>query len=317
MTNATLAPAAFVDDVAQSPEPIKRRRGRATQNRGLVLFALPSVIWYLIFTLGPLFAMFYLAFFDWRGLAAKPKFSGLDNFVKLFNDERIPTAFINTGIHMLGTLPFMMVASFMLGYFLNLKLPGHRILRVIMFIPALISLASLGTMFAAVLGPTGLVNSVLDQLGLTDISTAWFANPATAMGSLIFVTIWSGTGFNAILFSARLSSVDEEIYNAAELDGANHWQKMWRVAFPIAIDYFGVLTMLQYLWTLFGSAGLILILTKGGPGQVTSTLSWLVYRFAFNDQSPPIGYSQTIGIILFVLGVIGLLVIRRVFRQRY
>ena len=225
--------------------------------------------------------------------------------------------FGNTAIHMFISLPIMMIVSFMIGYFLNLKLPGHRVLRVIMFIPALISLASLGTMFAAVLGPIGLVNSVLDQVGLQDISTAWLANPRTAMGSLIFVTIWSGTGFNAILFSARLSSIDEDVYAAAELDGANHWQKMWRIAFPIAIDYFGVITMLQYLWTLFGSAGLILILTKGGPGQVTSTLSWLVYRFAFNDQSPPIGYSQTIGIILFVLGVIGLLAIRRVFRQRY
>jgi multiple sugar transport system permease protein len=312
--------------VATAPQTVTReitdppaapRRRRRTGNRGLVLFALPSVVWYLIFTIGPLFAMFYFAFFDWRGLAGKPKFAGFDNFVKLAGDERIAIAFANTGIHLFASLPIMMVVSFMIGYFLNLKLPGHRILRVIMFIPALISIASLGVMFAAVLGPTGLINSVLDQVGLQDVSTAWLANKNTAMASIIAVTIWSGMGFNAILFSARLSSIDDEIYNAAELDGASHWTKMWRIAFPISIDYFGVLTMLQYLWNLFGSAGLILILTKGGPGQATSTLSWLVYRFAFNDQSPPIGYSQTVGLILFVLGVIGLLIIRRVFRQRY
>lgn len=316
MTHVTTAPAPVVDDLVPVP-PARRRRSLSSDRRGLAFFALPSVVWYLIFTLGPLFAMFYLAFFDWRGLAGKPRFAGIDNFIKLFGDERIGIAFANTGIHMVATLPFMMVVSFMIGYFLNLKLPGHRILRVIMFIPALISIASLGVMFAAVLGPTGLVNSVLDGVGLADVSTAWLANSSTAMASVVLVTIWSGMGFNAILFSARLASIDEEIYQAAELDGASHWTKMWRIAFPIAIDYFGVLTMLQYLWTLFGSAGLILILTKGGPGQATSTLSWLVFRFAFNDQSPPIGYSQTIGLILFVLGVIGLLVIRRVFRQRY
>jgi len=211
----------------------------------------------------------------------------------------------------------MMVVSFMIGYFLNLKLRGHRVLRVIMFIPALISLSALGVMFFAIFGPEGLINSVLDAVGLESLTRAWLASPDTAMPAIIAVTIWSGMGFNAILFAARLSAIDEEIYNAAELDGANHWTKMWRIAFPIAIDYFGVLTMLQYLWTLFGSAGLILILTKGGPGEATSTLSWLVFRFAFNDQSPPIGYSQTIGLLLFVLGVIGLLVIRRVFRQRF
>ena len=71
----------------------------------------------------------------------------------------------------------------------------------------------------------------------------------------------------------------------------------------------------KYLWTLFGSAGLILILTQGGPGRATETLSWLVFRFGYNDSQ--VGYSQTIGILLFVLGVIGLLLIRRVFRARY
>ena len=175
-----------------------------------------------------------------------------------------------------------MVGSFMLGYFLNLKLPGHRMLRVIMFIPALISLSALGMLFVAVLGPTGLVNSVLDQIGLgrradrvarrPDVGDA-VADRASRSGP--------ASGFTAILFAARLSAIDDEIYAAAELDGANHWQKMWQVAFPIVRDYFGVLTMLQYLWTLFGSAGLVLLLTRGGPGEATSTLSWLVYRFGF------------------------------------
>jgi multiple sugar transport system permease protein len=90
---------------------------------------------------------------------------------------------------------------------------------------------------------------------------------------------------------------------------------MWRVAYPIAKEYFGVLTMLQYLWTLFGSAGLVLLLTRGGPGEATSTLSWLVYRFGFRANE--VGYSQTIGLVLFVLGIVGLIVIRRAFRARY
>ena len=84
---------------------------------------------------------------------------------------------------------------------------------------------------------------------------------------------------------------------------------------PIALDYFGVLTMLQYLWTLFGSAGLVLILTQGGPGKATATLSWLVFRFGFRQSQ--VGYSQAIGIVLFVLGIVGLVIIRRVFRARY
>jgi multiple sugar transport system permease protein len=165
------------------------------RDRGLILLALPSLVWYLIFTIGPLVAMFVVAFMDWEGLAAPASFNGLDNFEKLIGDERVYTALRNTAVHLFVSLPVIMVGSFMLGYFLNLKLPGHRLLRVIMFIPALISLSALGMLFVAVLGPTGLINSALDQIGLGSRATAWLADPTWAMPSLIAVTIWSGLGF--------------------------------------------------------------------------------------------------------------------------
>ena len=296
-----------------APTAPRRRPGRV-RDRGLMLLVAPSLLWYVVFTIGPLLAMFYIAFLDWKGLASQPRWTGLDNLQLLFTDPRITTAAWNTFIHLLFTLPVMMLGSFMIGYFLNLRLPGYRLLLVVMFIPALISISALGTMFVAVLGPVGLVNGVLEQFGLGDSASAWLAGP-TAMACLILISIWAGMGFNAVLFAARLSAIDAEIYNAAEIDGASHWQKMWRISFPIAEDYFGVILMLQYLWTLFGTAGLILILTGGGPGQATSTLSWLVFHFGY--EASRVGYSQAIGILLFVLGVAGLIVIRRLFRARY
>jgi ABC-type sugar transport system permease subunit len=300
--------------VTPEAAPTRRAPARKPRDRGLVILALPAVVWYALFTVGPLVAMFVLGFTNWRGLNAKVKFNGTANWDKLFHDERILTALKNTAIHLGGSLPIMMVGSFMIGYFLNLKLPGHRIFRVIMFIPALISLSVLGMLFVAVLGPTGMVNSVLQEFHWAQ-GTAWLADPRTAMLCIIGITIWSGLGFTSILFAARLSAIDESIYDAAEMDGANHWQRMWRIAFPICKDYFGVVTMLQFLWTLFGSAGIILILTRGGPGDATSTMSWLIYDFGF--RKPQVGYSQTVGLVLFVIGVIGLLAIRRVFRARY
>lgn len=295
--------------------PAGTRTPGRRKERGLLLLAAPSMIWYAIFTIGPLVAMFYIAFLDWGGLAAEPSWAGWANFERMFRDDRVLNAIVNTAVHLFTTLPIMMLLSFMLGYFLNLRLPGHRILRVILFIPALISISALGMLFVAVLGPVGLVNGFLATIGLPDLAKAWLADPSTALICLIVVTIWSGTGFNAILFSARLSAIDEDIYAAADLDGAGHWQKMWGVSFPIALDYFGVLTMLQFLWTLFGTAGLILILTQGGPGRSTETLSWLVFRFGYEDSD--VGYSQALGILLFVVGVIGLLLIRRFLRARY
>lgn len=292
-----------------------RKRRIPNSRRGLLWFATPSVVWYLIFTIGPLVAMFVLSTFKWGSLAGRLEFIGPQNYINLPNAAQFWPAIGNTAIHLVASIPLMMVASYMIGYLLSLKPPGHRILRVLMFAPALISLSALGTMFIAVLGPKGLVNGALESVGLSAFTQAWLGNEKYALASIILVTIWSGMGFNAVLFAARLAAVEPEIYAAADIDGANQWQKMWRIAFPITIDYFGVLTMLQYLWNLFGSAGLILLLTGGGPGLSTTTLSWMVYQNAFITNK--IGFSQAVGVLLFVLGVVGLVAIRRIFRQRY
>jgi ABC-type sugar transport system permease subunit len=305
MTQA-LAPAALA---------APRRRSRRSDRRGLILFSLPSVIWYLIFTIGPLVAMFVLSLFRWQTLVGTPEFIGVENYINLPQASQFQAAIIITPIHLVGSIPIMMFAAFMIGYYLNLKPAGHRILRVLMFAPALISVSALGTMFIAVLGPKGLLNGLLAQVGLESWTRAWLGDPQTALLCIILITIWSGTGFNAILISARLAAIDDDVYQAAELDGAGHWRKMWSVAFPIMSDYFGVLTMLQYLWALFGSAGMILLLTSGGPGVATTTLSWMVYQNAFITNK--IGFSQAVGVLLFALGVVGLLIIRRVFRPRY
>jgi multiple sugar transport system permease protein len=129
------------------PRPVRR-------DRGLMPLAVPSLAWYVFFTVGPLLAMFVVAFTDWAGLATQGNFTGLANLRDLVVDDRLYTAIWNATVHLVGSLPVMMVASFMLGYFLQLKLPGHRVLRVIMFVPALISLSALGTLFIAVFSPT-------------------------------------------------------------------------------------------------------------------------------------------------------------------
>ena len=304
---------ATIETAAPSTGRRTLHRHRSGRTRGMLVFALPSMVWYLAFTIGPLIAMFVIAFYDWRGLASRPEWTGLANFERMFSDPRVLNATGVTLVHLVFSLPITIVGAFMVGYFLNLKLPGHRILRVVMFIPALISISALGMMFIAVLGPVGLVNGILQNLGIG--ATAWLADSSTALACVIGISIWSGVGFNAILFSARLSSIEEDVFAAADLDGAGHWRKMWSIAFPIALDYVGVLTMLQYLWTLFGTAGLILVLTQGGPGTSTETLSWLVFRFGYQDSQ--VGYSQALGLLLCILGVLGLLLIRRVLRARY
>ncbi|MDR2974499.1 MAG: sugar ABC transporter permease [Propionibacteriaceae bacterium] len=284
-------------------------------NPALLGLSLPAIIWYIGFTLGPLLAMFYISTLKWPGLIAPSSFVGLDNFQRVFADPVFWTAVRNSIIQIGIVLPIMIPVAFMLGYYVSLKPRGHRVLRVILFTPALISLAAKSVVFLSIFAPNGLVNGFLDNIGLGGLAKPWLASTSTALGTVMVVDLWSGIGYTAILFSARLAAIPVEVMEAAELDGAGHWRRMWGIAYPICRDYFGVLAMLQFIWVLFSSAGSILLLTNGGPGNSSTNLSFLVYDKAFTQSE--LGYSQAVGVVLFFVGIIGMVIIRRVFRARY
>ena len=293
--------------------PAARRRLGARV--ALLGFAAPAVLWFAVFMVGPLASVFYLSTLDWGGILANGNFVGLDNFRRLFRDPVIPVAAANTATQLAVVLPTMILLAFMLGYFLSLRPPGYRILSVIFFTAALFSLPARAMMFVGVYMPNGIVNSFLRAVGLDDWTRVWLADASTAFPAVLVVDLWGGIGFTAVLFASRISGISHEVYEAAEIDGASHWTKMWRVTFPMILGYVGVLTMLQFLWLLLLSAQNVLLLTKGGPGNSTMTLSYYLYDQAF--ESSRIGYSQAIGVVLFAIGLVGVTMIRRVLRERY
>ena len=167
--------------------------------------------------------------------------------------------------------------------------------------------------FCGRLNPDGLVDGVIRPLGFD--GTAWLADPSTALGAIVAVELWSGIGYSAVLIAARLDSVEPEIVQAARMDGAGDWRIAWRMYWPIARDFIGVVTMLQFLSMLFNSAQSVLLLTQGGPGTATTTLAYLIYRKAFVETD--LGYSQAVGVVLFVIGLAGMWAIRRLLRATH
>ncbi|EPD63761.1 MULTISPECIES: carbohydrate ABC transporter permease [Streptomyces] len=299
----------------RSVPPSSRSAPTRAPRQGGTVLAVPALVWYLVFMVGPLLAIFVIAALHWPGMLQPVSFAGLGNVRTVWDDPMFWDAVRNTAVQLAVALPVMIVCSYMLGYYVAQRPPGHRLLRYLLFIPGLISTPAKAMVFYAALSPDGLVNGALQSVGLGSLTDAWLASPSTALACLIALDIWSGIGFTAVLFAARLNSVPDELGEAAQLDGAGHWRTMWRVHFPVIRDYVGVVTMLQFLWTLFGSAQNVLLLTQGGPGTSSTTLSFLVYQKAF--IAADLGYSQTVGVFLFLVGLVGLLAIRRVFRQTY
>ncbi|MPY53609.1 carbohydrate ABC transporter permease [Streptomyces acidicola] len=301
---------------ARRPSPPSSPAGaRRTPRQGGTVLAVPALVWYLIFMVGPLLAIFVIAALHWPGMLQPVSFAGLGNVRTVLDDPVFWDAVRNTAVQLAVALPVMIVCAYMVGYYVAQRPPGHRVIRYLLFIPGLISTPAKAMVFYAALSPDGLVNGALQSAGRGALTDAWLASPSTALACLIALDLWSGIGFTAVLFAARLSSVPDELGEAAQLDGAGHWRTMWTVHFPVIRDYVGVVTMLQFLWTLFGSAQNVLLLTQGGPGTSSTTLSFLVYQKAF--IAADLGYSQTVGVFLFLTGLAGLLVIRRVFRQTY
>jgi len=279
-----------------------------------IILISPALILYTFILLWPIVNMFQVSTLEWKGIIKPSTFTGLDNYLRLLTDKQFHIALQNTALHMVVTIAVVMPLSFMLGFFLSCRPPGNRFLRTVFFIPGMLSGPTLAMIFLALYMPNGIINLFLETVGLGDLTRVWLANTETSLWAVIAVDLWGGVGWYAVMFYAALSNFPRELIEAAQLDGANYWQLIWKVALPVSLDFFGVMVILLFLWILTGAAQNVLLLTSGGPGNSSLTLGFYVYRQAFENRN--LGYSQALGVFCFVIGTIGTLLIRRVTRSK-
>ncbi|SDU75445.1 carbohydrate ABC transporter permease [Jiangella alkaliphila] len=297
-----------------APGPARETARRSRHRDTPMVLALPAFLWYLVFLVGPLASVFVVSLTNATTLIAPREFVGLENFQTMFADDVFWTAVRNTAVQIGVVVPVMVVLGFMLGYYLFLRPPLAGLLRILFFTSALLSVATKAMVFYAILAPDGLVNQGLDAIGLDTLARNWLADPSTTLPVIMAVDLWSGVGFLAVLFGAQLTALPSDVIEASRIDGCGHWRSMWHVAFGMIRGFVGIVAMLQFLWTLFLSAATVLLLTSGGPGTSSVTLSYLVYVKAF--QQSDIGYSQAVGVVLFVAGLAGAVAIRSALRSR-
>lgn len=292
-------------------------RNRARRNVIVfLLLAAPALIWFLVMVGYPAVNMFFISLFSWEGGMLRPRtFAWFDNYIELFSSPDFYEALRLSVIQVVLTVPLTMIPAFALGYFLSLRRPGYRILRIVFFSPALISVAVRAMMFYGIFLPDGLLNGLLRVIGLSAFTHLWLGEIDTALLSIVIISVWGGIGYNAVLLFTFLSTISQELYEAAQLDGAGPWACMWRIAFPISLDFFGILTTLEFIWVTLGTAGLIFLLTEGGPGTASTTLAYLMYNRAFITLR--LGISQALAVILFIVGISAMLLIRRWTRETF
>lgn len=281
-----------------SPQQTKEgKRRRLKDNLVAYSFILPNFLGFAIFTLIPMGFSLVLAFMNWDG-ANRISFAGLSNFTMLLKDETFRISLFNTFYYVIFTVPLTMLCSLGLALLLNQPIKGSGFFRTTFFFPYIASLVAVAVVWNMLFNPAaGPVNQFLMWLGVEN-PPRWSASVEWAMPTVIMASIWKGMGYYMVIYLAALQGIPRHLYEAAEMDGANAWNRFRHVTLPMLTPAtFFVSIMLTI--ASFKVFDLILVMTNGGPGRATNVLVMHTYNMAFREFR--FGYASAVAMVLFVI----------------
>jgi ABC-type sugar transport system permease subunit len=268
----------------------------ASQRRAGILFALPVILLELAFLAVPLGSAIFHSFTAWDGLTST--WIGLGNYERLFSDPTFWRIVLNN-VFLLLSVPLAILIPLLVAYLLNEHVSGWQFFRSAYFLPTAISWVVIGMVAIRFFAGEGILNTVLETLGLGGLQTNLLGGETSAMVAVIITFIWSVFGTNTIIFITGMATLDRDIYEAARVDGAGSFTIFTRITIPMLtrfIQFAFILTLITAFTALFS---LIFVMTGGGPGYGTTTLEFYVYQQGFTVGV--FGYAAAIGIVLFAV----------------
>ncbi|MFS4094133.1 carbohydrate ABC transporter permease [Streptomyces sp. AF1A] len=295
-----------------SPVPAPPRGGRARGPRRtppLVLaFVLVPLLAEALWVFWPALQGFYLSLTSWDGVSA-PKFVGLGNFREMAGDDVFRSAVGHTVLWLLlfgGLSALLGLAAALL---LQQERRGVGFYRAALFLPVVFSLVATALVWQAIYQPDGVLNRLLDSVGLDSLRHAWLADQDTALYAVIVPALWRQIGYVMVLYLAGLKGIDPALYEAARVDGAGAWQRFRHVTLPQLRSVNAVVLSVIIIDSL-RSFDVVWSLTRGGPYHSSELLSTYMYSTAF--QSLRLGYGSALAVVIFLLafGVIASYLVR-------
>ncbi|MFG2951670.1 carbohydrate ABC transporter permease [Streptomyces adustus] len=289
-------------DKPPAPHTGKRRLSR---QRAPWWFVLPALAFFAFVVLVPSAQGGWWAFTDWDGISPVKHFVGLDQFRTLWHDQAARDAVGTTLLAAIGITIVQNAIGLLLALGVNAHLKSRNILRVLFFAPAVITPVVTAYLWKYLYAPEGAINALLKAVGLGFLRQDWLGDPDVALWSVVAVVVWQFAGYSMVIFLAGLQSIPQEIYEAAAVDGAGPVRRFWSVIRPMLAPAITINLMLSVIGglKLFDQ---VWVMTQGGPGGATDTLSTVIYKQAF--QFNKYGYSIAMGLVLtlFVIVVSGL-----------
>lgn len=277
----------------------KKINKEKTENVAGLLFVSPMLIGVSVLVLIPILATFLLSFAEWSFITplSQLKWVGFDNFTRLFQDPIFLKSILNNAIFIL-TVPICMIISLLLAITIDRNVYLKGFFKVAFFMPYISSVVAIAVVWQVLFHPSaGPINQVLMSLGI-DNPPKWIADPNFALISIMLIQVWVSIGFNMIIFLAGLQNIPKDLYEAADIDGANAWVKFKHITVPMIspTSFFLFITGIISTFKVFD---LVAVLTKGGPMHSTSMIVWNLYETAFVNLK--IGPASAMAVVLFVI----------------
>jgi raffinose/stachyose/melibiose transport system permease protein len=286
------------------PSPADRRRSRRERTRrrwvSIALFLLPALVLYCLFVIAPIFQAIHYSGYKWSGLGSLDQFVGLRNFKTAFEDPVFTGALKHNGIIVLLSLCVQLPFALAIAWILNQRLRGRALLRLLFFMPFVLSEVVTAVVFTLMLQPHGLVDQSLDKTGLDFLIKEWLADPGIALYSVFVAISWKYFGFHMVLYLAGLQQIPRELEEAAAIDGANPWQIFRYVTVPLL----GPTIRISVFLSIIGAIqlfDLVWVMTGGGPVDSTNTMA--IYMIDHGFKRFQFGYASAVAVIMLVVSL--------------
>lgn len=267
---------------------------------GWAFIIIPTLL-ITLFYFYPMFRSFILSLNS--GAGVNLEFVGLDNYKRLMNDPVFKKAFFNTIIFLIFQVPIMIVLAMFFSVLLNQKrLKMRGFFRTLVFLPSVTSLVAYSLEFKYLFSNNGVINQLLMSLNLVDNPILWLSHPVWAKVVIIIAITWRWTGYNMIFFLSALQNIDPQVYEAADIDGANPIQKFFKITVPLLkpVILFTSITSTIGTLQLFDET---MNITQGGPGDATLTVSQYIYNLSFK-YTPDFGYASAVSFVIAVVIIV-------------
>lgn len=282
----------------------------------ILLLLLPWILTFLVFWVYPVIYSFILSLSEYKTLSNETTFVGLKNYIALFSDDTFLKALSNTLIFVGVTVPITTMLATALAVMVdrtNGKL--KEFFKAAYFLPSVTSLVVIALIFKNLYSKEGYINTLLNMVGMSGQPDGWLQSVSTALPAIMAMDIWIATGYYMIIVLAGLQTIPKDLYEAADMSGASHWQQFKAITLPMlkpTLLFIMVVNTIKSFQIFIE----IYVMTKGGPLNETVTMVYLVYRDAF-EMADKMGYASAVAYVLFFIIMMITLLQMKLLKEKY